>query len=114
MLYSAAPSGATLTNKCHLPKTNMLTSKVADAACPHGRWKSDKIQIVPHTVVAIIIQTGDQLSSVEANRNSNKRYNAEEYFYCVLNGYNNMRMVEVIKETSAPVFLSGLCLHMVK
>lgn len=64
MLQGAAPSGdcVTLTNKCCLPKTNMLTAKVADAACPRGRWKSDTIQIVPHQFVAFIIQTGHQLS----------------------------------------------------
>jgi len=33
----------------------MVTAKVADAACPHDRWKSDKIQIVPHPWVAFII-----------------------------------------------------------
>lgn len=92
----------------------MLTSKVADAVCPHGRWKSDKIQIVPHPSVAFITQTGDQLPSVEANRNSNKCYNAEEYFCCVLNGCNNMKLIEVIKEASAPGFLSGLRLYVVK
>lgn len=88
MLQGAAPSGdcLTLTNKHRLPQTNMLTAKVADAACPRGRWKSDQIQIVPHPFVAVIIHTGDQLPSVEANRNPNKRYNAEECFYCVLNG----------------------------
>lgn len=63
-----------------LPKTNMLTAKVADAACPCDGWKADKIQIVPHPRVTFIIQTGYQLSADEHSRKPGKGSDLKNIF----------------------------------
>lgn len=67
-----------------LPQTNMLTPKVADAACLHDRWKSDQIQTVPHPGAAFIIPTGHQLSAAQHSRKPGKSSHPEEYFSSVL------------------------------